>query len=97
MIRGGYGIFYNRTILGAIDDTLELSKFTTSNVVNFPNDDADPGPSAGRFPTDPFLVNGPFVNRALLDQLYPARRRAQERRRRDLRFARTGSSRTRTS
>ena len=35
------------------------------------NDAADPGPTAGRFPTDPFLVNGPFVNRALLDQRYP--------------------------
>ena len=28
MIRGGYGMFYNRTILGAIDDVLEFSKFT---------------------------------------------------------------------
>ena len=30
-----------------------------------------PGPGRGQFPTDPFLVNGPVVNRALLDQLYP--------------------------
>src|SRR5678815_5367550 len=27
---------------------------------------ADPGPRAGNFPTDPMLVNGPTVNRALL-------------------------------
>ena len=26
----------------------------------------------GGFPTDPMLVNGPVVNRALLNQLYPA-------------------------
>ena len=71
VIRGGYGIFYNRTILGALDDTLEQGKFTTSAVVNFPTNSADPGPSAGRLPTDPYLVNGPFVNRTLLNQAYP--------------------------
>lgn len=71
VIRGGYGMFYNRTILGALDDVLEFGKFTESNVVQFPANAADPGPSAGRFPTDPFLVNGPFVNWNLLRQQYP--------------------------
>ena len=71
LFRAGYGIFYNRTILGAIDDALEFPKFTPSVVASFPRDSADPGPSRGQFPTDPFLVNGPFVNRALLDSLYP--------------------------
>lgn len=71
VIRGGYGIFYNRSILGAVDDVLELSRMTSSNVVNFPTSSADPGPSAGRFPTDPLLVNGPFINRALLNQMFP--------------------------
>ncbi|MCU1385265.1 MAG: hypothetical protein JWL71_3962 [Acidobacteria bacterium] len=71
VIRGGYGIFYNRTILGAVDDTLEFGKFTNSNVVTFPANSADPGPTAGRLPTDPYLVNGPVVNRALLDRAYP--------------------------
>lgn len=71
VVRGGYGIFYNRTILGAVDDTVEFGKFTTSAVVNFPTNAADPGPSSGKFPTDPFLVNGPVVNRTLLNQLYP--------------------------
>jgi hypothetical protein len=71
VIRGGYGIFYNRTILGSVDDTIEFPKFTSSAVVNFPNNSADPGPSSGRFPTDPFLVNGPFLNHALLDAQFP--------------------------
>lgn len=71
VIRAGYGLFYNRTILGAIDDVIEFSKFTSSNVVNFPNASADPGPSAGRLPTDPLLVNGPVLNRALLNQMFP--------------------------
>ena len=71
VIRGGYGMFYNRTILGAVDDTLEFGKFTNSNVVTFPANAADPGPTAGRLPTDPYLVNGPTVNRALLNSVYP--------------------------
>src|SRR5262245_7342946 len=71
LIRGGYGIFYNRSILGFIDDTLEFGKYTTSAVVTFPTNAADPGPAAGRFPTNPYLVNGPTVNRALLNQAYP--------------------------
>ena len=30
-----------------------------------------PGPRNGRLPTDPYLVNGPVVNRTLLDQQFP--------------------------
>src|SRR5258705_3019226 len=71
LVRGGYGIFYNRTILGALDDTLEFGKYATSATVTFPTDSADPGPTAGRLPTNPYLVDGPFVNRALLNQAYP--------------------------
>jgi hypothetical protein len=71
VIRGGYGIFYNRTILGALDDTLEQGKFTTSAVLNFPTNGPNAGPSAGRLPTNPYLVNGPFVNRTLLNLAYP--------------------------
>ncbi|MEQ1910402.1 MAG: TonB-dependent receptor, partial [Vicinamibacterales bacterium] len=77
VIRGGWGVFYNRTILGAIDDTMEQGKFVNSvNGVLFPNNSADPGPAAGRLPTEallfPVVVNGQLlVNRTLLNQLYP--------------------------
>ena len=71
VLRGGYGLFYNRTILGAIDDVVEFGRFTNSAVVQFPNNAADPGPSQGRFPTDPYLINGPTVNRALLNSQFP--------------------------
>src|SRR4030095_7405017 len=71
VVRGGYGIFYNRTILGALDDTLEFGKYTTSATVMFPINSADPGPPAGLFPPDPSVVNGPVVNRTLLNQAYP--------------------------
>ena len=57
---------------------MEQGKLISFATVNFPNDNADPGPAAGRFPTDPFLVNGPFVNTTLLRQQYPARRAAEE-------------------
>jgi hypothetical protein len=71
VVRGGYGIFYNRTILGAVDDTMEFGKYTTSAVVTFPTNSVDPNPTAGRFPINPYLVNGPFVNQTLLRQSYP--------------------------
>jgi hypothetical protein len=71
VIRAGYGTFYNRTLLGAIDDVLEFSKFSSSAVVQFPNDAADPGPSRGQLPADPFLAVGPFINKALLDAQFP--------------------------
>jgi hypothetical protein len=45
--------------------------FSDSFITDFPVNAADPGPSNGQFPTNPFLVNGPTVNRALLDQLFP--------------------------
>ena len=90
VLRGGYGIFYNRTILGAIDDVIEQSKFTHRTSSIFPTP-APTRPAAGRFPTDPLLVNGPVVNRALLEQMFPSARRSQECRRRRLRFAGRGS------
>ena len=31
----------------------------------------DAGPRNGTFPTDPFLVNGPTINQALLNQMFP--------------------------
>ncbi len=71
LVRAGYGIFYNRTLLGAIGDAVAFPKFTSSIVASFPNDTADPGPSGGQFPTDPFLVNGPFIDQELLNERFP--------------------------
>src|SRR5438552_1583388 len=61
VVRAGYGIFYNRTSLGAVDDTIEFPKYTSSAVVTFPQDSVDPGPSRGQFPANAFLINGPFI------------------------------------
>ena len=71
VVRGGYGTFYDKTLIEAIDNILEFRKFSTTFERSFPLNSADPGPSQGRFPTDPMLVNGPVVNRALLNSLFP--------------------------
>ncbi len=77
VIRGGWGIFYDRTLLGTIDNFLTDYKYSQSFVANFPQNAPDPGPSQGRFPTDPTLLTStvgqltPQV-RAYVNSLYPA-------------------------
>jgi hypothetical protein len=51
---------------------LYTGAFSTSSVQTFPVAGADLGPRNGNFPTDPFLVNGPTVDRALLEQRFPS-------------------------
>jgi hypothetical protein len=71
VLRGGYGRFYDKTHLELISAAITGGAFSRSFVAQFPANNADPGPSQGAFPTDPMLVNGPTVNRALLEQRFP--------------------------
>jgi hypothetical protein len=71
VVRGGYGRFFDKTHFELIGGLYTGTPFTNSFTVNFPTAAVDPGPRAGRLPTDPFLVNGPTINRALLDQQFP--------------------------
>jgi outer membrane receptor protein involved in Fe transport len=71
VVRGGYGRFYDKTHYELITGIITAGVFSNSFVVNFPANAADPGPSQGRAPTDPMLVDGPTVNRALLNQMFP--------------------------
>jgi hypothetical protein len=72
VLRGGYGLFYGRTILGTIDDFFEDRKYSSSFEVVFPGPGlVDPGPSSGQLPTNPFLRNGPVVDRNLLNASIP--------------------------
>jgi hypothetical protein len=71
VVRGGYGRFYDKTHFELITAILTAGFFSDSFVANFPTNAADPGPSQGRLPTDPFLVNGPTVDRALLATRFP--------------------------
>ena len=49
VVRGGYGLFYERTLLGTVDDFLFATKYSTSFIANFPQNAADPGPARGSF------------------------------------------------
>ncbi len=71
VIRGGIGRYYEKFFVGQASPLQANGVFGESFIVNFPVNAADPGPSQGRLPTDPMLVNGPVVNRTLLNQLYP--------------------------
>jgi hypothetical protein len=70
-------VFYQRTPYTYVDEVVFQGLYADSFTVAFPRNNADPGPSRGQFPTDPFLVNGPAVNRDLLNSLYPAGSRQQ--------------------
>jgi carboxypeptidase family protein/TonB-dependent receptor-like protein len=81
VIRGGWGLYYQKTpysnftnlvSAGAISNSfLAILCGPAANPICPSATSVDPGPSAGRLPTSPFLVNGPVVNRALLNQLFP--------------------------
>jgi len=71
VLRGGYGRFYDKSHFEIITGVFNNGVFSDSFTVNFPNSAADPGPRSGALPTDPFLVNGPTLNRALLNQMFP--------------------------
>jgi len=76
VVRAGYGMFYDRTILGVVDNFLFDTKYSSSFIASFPQNAADPGPSRGQFPTDPTL-NTPTTSvltpavRAYINSVYP--------------------------
>jgi carboxypeptidase family protein len=71
VIRTGWGRFFDKTNFGQLNTYVSSGVYTPSILASFPADNIDPGPRAGRFPTDPMLANGPTVNYALLNTLYP--------------------------
>lgn len=71
VLRGGYGLFYNSTRIGQLSGVISDGPFADSFIVNLPVDGVDPGPSNAQLPSHPLLVNGPVVNRDLLNQLFP--------------------------
>jgi hypothetical protein len=76
VFRGGYGRFYDRTQLGTVDNFFTDIKYAPSFTASFPQSNNDPGPAAGRMPTEEVLritrlgAMEPRV-RAIIDALYP--------------------------
>ena len=71
LFRGGYGLFYDKVTLQTTTPFVSTGVYSSSFTAAFPTSAADPGPSRGQLPTDPMLINGPVVNRALLNALFP--------------------------
>ena len=81
VVRGGWGLFYQKTPFTFVTGVVSAGVFSDSFIAQLCGPatapicpsatQVDPGPSAGRLPTSPFLVNGPVVNRALLNSLFP--------------------------
>ena len=70
-VRGGAGLFYQRTSYTFLTTMFSGGRFSDSFLVSFPTNNVDPGPRTGQFPADPQLRGGPFVNHDAIDPLYP--------------------------
>jgi hypothetical protein len=70
-VRGGFGLFFQRTSYTFLVPMFDSGRFSDSFTVNFPTNGPDTGPRNGRLPTDPMLINGPVVNHAVIDALFP--------------------------
>lgn len=70
-VRGGFGLFFQRTSYTFLTPMFTSGRNSDSFTVQFPTNNADPGPRSGNFPTDPMLAAGPFVDHAAIDAQFP--------------------------
>jgi hypothetical protein len=68
VIRGGYGLFFEKQYVDRFQIFQLNPVFARSFLAQFPVDRPDPGPASGQKPTHPLLVNGPTLNRDLVNQ-----------------------------
>jgi outer membrane receptor for ferrienterochelin and colicin len=69
VLRGGYGLFFEKQYIDRFQIYQLNQVFSKSFLAQYPLTQADSGPGQGRLPTDPLLVNGPVLNRALINQI----------------------------
>jgi hypothetical protein len=69
VVRGGYGRFFERQHLELIGGLWTATPFVTSTTFTSPVNGPDLGPRNGEIPTDPFLVDGPTIDPALIGGL----------------------------
>ena len=72
VVRGGFGVYFQKTAYSNFTPIVSGGVTSDSFTVTFPANGVDAGPSSGRLPTDPFLVNGPVINRTLLATMFPS-------------------------
>jgi hypothetical protein len=76
-VRGGMGLFYQRTSYTFLTNMFSNGRFSNSFTAMFPLNNIDPGPRQGNFPTEPVLRNGPTVDHAFIDASFPPGTRAR--------------------
>jgi hypothetical protein len=70
-LRGGMGVFFQRTSYTFLTNMFSAGRNSSSFTVLYPTNNFDPGPRQGNLPTNPMLTNGPTVNRNLLNADFP--------------------------
>jgi hypothetical protein len=70
-MRGGFGLFFQRTSYTFLTNLFSLGRNSGSFIVQYPTNNVDPGPRQGTLPTDPRLVNGPVIDHAAINALFP--------------------------
>ena len=71
VVRGGYGRFFEKTHFELIGGLFTGTPFTSSFTRTFPLTGADPNPRQGLLPSEPLLQNGPVLNRAAIEAMFP--------------------------
>ena len=70
-LRGGAGIFYQRTSYTFLTGMFSGGRFSDSFTVNYPTNNADTRPRTGLLPLEPILLTCCTVNHAAIDAQYP--------------------------